>query len=127
MSTRVCAKPGCPKFTDGERFCPAHTPESGWKRRPSRAKGLRTEDDRKRRSNILRRDKGVCYVCSEPGADEVDHVVPLWKFKAGLASGSPDAPTNLKAIHADPCHKRKTRMESQEAKNFYARLRRITG
>jgi len=127
VPTRVCARPGCPKFTDGQRFCPAHTPESGWKRRPSSARTLRTEEERKQRAYIIRRDGGICYVCGEPGADEADHVIPLWKFKAGLASGSPNALTNRKAIHGDPCHKRKTRMESQDAKNFYAKLRRTTG
>ena len=128
MTTRVCAKPGCPKMTTGDRFCPPHTPAAGWKVRPARSSGsrVRGEDWLKLTRYITTRDRGLCHVCGRPGATEVDHVVPLWKFLTGLATGNPDAPSNLAAIHADTCHKGKTAQESVEAKAFYARRRNGT-
>ena len=36
----------------------------------------------------------VCHVCGQPGADAVDHVIPL-------ARGGSDDPSNLRPVHHD--------------------------
>lgn len=61
------------------------------------------------RARILRRDRGVCYICHQPGADQVDHVIPT-------SQGGSDEDHNLSAIHDDPCHRRKTAHEANAAK-----------
>lgn len=60
------------------------------------------------RRRILRRDHWICYVCGKGGATEVDHVVPA-------SQGGGDEDGNLKAIHAAPCHARKTALEGVKA------------
>lgn len=62
---------------------------------------------------ILRRDRGVCYVCGGEGADQADHVIPI-------AEGGANHTDNGKAIHAEPCHANKSRAESERG---YARYR----
>jgi 5-methylcytosine-specific restriction endonuclease McrA len=57
------------------------------------------------RRRILRRDGGVCYVCHKPGANAVDHIVPV------SAGGSEDD-SNLASIHERPCHAAKTAQEA---------------
>ncbi len=63
----------------------------------------------KTRKRILARDGGRCYVCGTQGADTVDHVV-------ALALGGTHDDANLAAIHARPCHTRKTSADAQEAR-----------
>lgn len=70
----------------------------------------------KLRASVLRRDRGICYVCHQAGADTVDHVVPL-------ARGGTSHPSNLAAIHSRPCHATKTAQEAAEGR----RLRRASG
>jgi len=41
---------------------------------------------------IFRRDRGICQLCGQPGADEIDHIKP-W------AEGGSDEPSNLRAVH----------------------------
>lgn len=60
--------------------------------------------DRTRR-RILRRDGRICYVCHQPGATEVDHIIPA-------SQGGSDQDDNLAAIHEDPCHSAKTIREA---------------
>jgi 5-methylcytosine-specific restriction endonuclease McrA len=62
-----------------------------------------------RRKRILARDMGICHVCDQRGADQVDHVVPL-------AEGGADEEWNLASIHAEPCHRDKTRAEAERAR-----------
>ena len=64
---------------------------------------------RKLRPLILERDAGICHVCHQPGATEVDHVIPF-------AEGGTDDPTNLAAIHPRPCHQAKTQAEAARAR-----------
>lgn len=66
-----------------------YTQPPGWKRTHAR---------------ILRRDRGICYLCGQPGANTVDHVTPV-------AEGGSHADANLKAAHAHPCHAAKTERE----------------
>lgn len=61
---------------------------------------------------VIARDKGVCYVCGKPGADEVDHVIPK-------SEGGTDTTNNLKAIHQQVpphCHREKTLKEAWKAR-----------
>lgn len=52
--------------------------------------------------SILERDKRVCYWCGKPGANVVDHVVEV------ADGGALDDPSNLAAMHQEPCHRVKT-------------------
>lgn len=54
--------------------------------------------------------EGICHVCKEPGADEVDHVIPL-------CDNGPDTFDNRRPIHATPCHQAKTATEAARARN----------
>ena len=58
------------------------------------------------RRSILKRDNYTCHVCGLPGADEVDHL-QSWIDCTRLGI-DPDHPTNLAAIHDDPCHRHRT-------------------
>jgi 5-methylcytosine-specific restriction enzyme A len=63
--------------------------------------------DRVRR--VKARDKGICYLCEQPGADTVDHIVP----------GDDHALTNLAAVHdRNPphCHRAKSSAEGAAAR-----------
>jgi 5-methylcytosine-specific restriction protein A len=57
------------------------------------------------RRYVLARDGGVCYVCRQPGADQVDHLV----------AGDDHREENLRAIHSRPCHARKSSSEGGAA------------
>lgn len=66
--------------------------------------------------HVLERDRGICYVCGRAGANEADHVVPLHR------GGAPH-PANMRAIHAVPCHRDKTRAETRAARHRFTRSR----
>lgn len=76
----------------------------------------RPADWHRTRARVLRRDHGICYVCGQPGADQVDHVRPV-------SQGGAHDDTNLAAIHARPCHAAKTQREQQAGKARRARRR----
>ncbi|HVT76988.1 MAG TPA: HNH endonuclease [Acidimicrobiales bacterium] len=57
----------------------------------------------------MRRDRGICHVCGQPGADQVDHVIPV-------AEGGPDTVDDKAPIHARPCHIAKTAEESRRGR-----------
>ena len=57
----------------------------------------------------LRLHNSVCHVCGKPGADQVDHVIPL-------AEGGTDTDDNRRPIHAEPCHRNKTADESRRGR-----------
>lgn len=66
-------------------------------------------DWRTRRLIVFKRDQGVCYLCGNPGADTVDHVI----------AGDDHSLNNLKAVHdrtPPHCHRYKTSQEGHEAK-----------
>jgi 5-methylcytosine-specific restriction endonuclease McrA len=87
----------------------------GWQRpRSGRCSG-RTWATTKAR--ILARDHGVCHICKQPGADEVDHVIPVY-------AGGSDDDTNLAPAHAQPCHAAKSSAEGLEARRARGGMRR---
>jgi 5-methylcytosine-specific restriction enzyme A len=67
---------------------------------------------------VIARDRGICYVCGLPGANEADHVVPL--FESGPEG---DCEDNMAAIHARPCHLAKTQAEAARARALHRRAR----
>lgn len=106
----------------GTGYCKRHQPEpyggkagTGWKK-PAGWGRLREQ--------VMQIHKGVCYVCGQPGADEVDHITPLHK-------GGTNALFNLKPIHqrvAPHCHRQKTSSEAAQAKkDLYTAKRRGRG
>lgn len=54
---------------------------------------------------VMKAHNGICHVCGLPGANEVDHVIPVSQ------NGSHD-PSNLAPIHSKPCHEAKTKAET---------------
>ncbi len=83
------------------------TPAHNWDRRPNRPARPRGWAATRRR--ILDRDQGVCWICGRPGADQVDHKVPL-------AQGGTEDDSNLGAVHGEPCHAVKTAREAAAAR-----------
>lgn len=60
----------------------------------------RDRDYRNKRARILRQSD-ICWICGQPGADSVDHVVPL-------AKGGTNALDNLRPAHLFPCNRAKS-------------------
>lgn len=61
----------------------------------------------KLKASILARDDYVCYVCGMGGADTVDHIRNV------ADGGARSDPSNLAAIHDEPCHADKTKAEAR--------------
>lgn len=103
----------------GTGYCEQHKPESfttaGGQKTLPLPKGWG-----RLRENILRKHKGICYICGEAGADEVDHIIPRHL-------GGSDLPHNLAPIHQKlppHCHRQKTQEEAQEARKQLRSKRR---
>lgn len=63
----------------------------------------------------MRDHGGICHICGQPGADQIDHILPV-----GLG-GALNDPSNLAPIHAEPCHRKKTARELAEMRRRAAR------
>jgi 5-methylcytosine-specific restriction endonuclease McrA len=101
---RACVRCGVPSR---ESYCPEHKP-TPWATSTRRSKvRLSGSAEQARRKRILERDMGVCHVCDQPGADQVDHVIPL-------GEGGTGEDWNLASIHAEPCQPRKDGGRGQE-------------
>lgn len=74
----------------------------------------------KTRLRIFKRDGRRCYICGGVGADEIDHVIAIELASPGFDYHDD---SNLRAVHARPCHKRKT---AQDAAKARAKRPRIT-
>jgi len=93
----------------------AYEARSNWRYMSRRTKPLPRNWQTTRR-RILRRDNGICYVCRTPGANQVDHIIPV-------SQGGGEQDSNLAAIHEYPCHAAKTAREANAA-NPMAKPRR---
>lgn len=104
-----CSEPGCPNLAikAGRGRCEMH-PRIAWADRPSTTEryGMSGSAQQTLHQRILRDAEFVCYVCGLPGADEVDHIIPIH------LGGAKRDPANLGAIHGDPCHELKTKAEN---------------
>lgn len=85
----ICAQPGCPDVATYRGRCREH-------QRPgspsSTVTGTRRFAALSRR--VIARDRGVCWLCGQAGADTADHVVPVAE-RPDLAYSL----ANLKAAH----------------------------
>ncbi|WP_422387505.1 HNH endonuclease [Arthrobacter sulfonylureivorans] len=111
-----CTTPGCHQLATRKGRCDAH-PSSGWIDRPrpqdrdrstTRRNQTTASEWQRTRSRVLRDHHNTCHVCGLPGADQVDHIIPI-----GLGGARKD-PANLAPIHAEPCHRNKTAKELTE-------------
>lgn len=75
-----------------------------------------TAEWKRTRTRILKRDQGICYICHQPGANQVDHKTPR-------AEGGTDEDWNLAAIHSTPCHSAKTLAEAARGRARHSRRR----
>lgn len=94
----------------GTGYCKAHQPEA-FKYHIWGGDSL-PRNWRQLSETVIRRDKGICYICGGKGADTADHIIPRHL-------GGSDALHNLKAIHdsvAPHCHREKTAQEANAAK-----------
>ncbi len=67
------------------------------------------------RRKVLRASD-ICHLCDQPGADEVDHLIPRY-------SGGSDDLSNLVAVH-QICHRRKSAAEGHARKRELRSMRR---
>lgn len=104
-AAKACSDPYCAHLQP----CPIHksTPWSGG--RNTRIKNRSGSKEQRTNRYVMRKYSGICHVCHLPGADEVDHVIPL-------AGGGADGLSNRRPIHSKPCHQDKTRAEAQRAR-----------
>ena len=61
---------------------------------------------------------GICHVCGKPGADRVDHVIPL-----AVTGPAGNVESNRRPIHENPCHKQKIAAEAAAGRAKKSRLR----
>ena len=93
MILRACVRCGVPTENG---YCDRHRRTvSGW-------------EEQRRARRVLDRCVGCCHLCGNPGATQVDHVIPL-------AEGGADDETNLAPIH-EHCHREKTQAEARRAR-----------
>jgi 5-methylcytosine-specific restriction protein A len=105
LAPTPCADPQCHATAVREGRCQDHQ-RPRWQ--GTTRKQRLPKDWTTRRLVVLKRDKGVCYLCGQPGADRVDHIVP----------GDNHSLTNLAAVHdaVEPhCHRYKSSQEGHEA------------
>lgn len=100
----MCAVLGCARPVP----CADHPqrPWAGSRRARRVGSGSRSQ---KHARFVMLRDGGICHWCGKPGADQVDHVVPV-------AEGGADTVGNKAPIHARPCHLQKTQQEAQRGR-----------
>ena len=107
MMTRYAPTPclECDEYATHKGRCAKHqrAPWAGSTRSERLPKDWNT-----RRLIVLKRDKGICYLCNATGADTIDHVVP----------GDNHDLSNLKAVHDSTpphCHRQKSSQEGHDA------------
>lgn len=105
-ASKACSHHDCPHLQP----CPRH-PAVAWQGSRRREKTALSGWEQQRRARmVLVKHGGICHWCEDGGADQVDHVQPL-------SEGGADDETNLRPIHAVPCHQEKSSREAQRARN----------
>lgn len=97
---RVCATCGKIGCTDHQR--------KAWqtsRRRQGVASGWEQQRQAKK---VMKLYNGCCYLCGRPGAEEVDHLLPI-------SQGGEDRIENKRPVHR-LCHRTKTEAESRAAR-----------
>jgi 5-methylcytosine-specific restriction enzyme A len=105
LAPTPCLENGCGGYATRMGRCPTHQLPA-WNN--STRKQRLPSDWNTRRQIILRRDKNICHVCGDPGADGVDHII----------AGDDHSLKNLAPIHdrTPPfCHKYKSSQEGNAA------------
>jgi 5-methylcytosine-specific restriction enzyme A len=95
---RACVTCGRPSR---ESYCTKHKPEPWAGGRRRKLMGISGGKWETLRRKVLARDMGICYLCNQFGAEQVDHLVEV-------ADGGTNNLTNLASCHA-PCDERKHR------------------
>lgn len=106
LAPTPCSEARCSELVVRDGKCQTHQ-RPAWQ--GSTRKQRLPSDWSTRRLVVLKRDKGICYVCQGPNADTVDHVI----------AGDDHSLNNLKAIHqnvAPYCHRSKSSQEGHQAK-----------
>lgn len=88
--------------------CPVHAREP-WESSTRRERTVSGWEQQRRAERVMRQHHGICHVCHQPDADQVDHVL-------ALEEGGADDEANLRPIHARPCHADKTQAEAARAR-----------
>lgn len=105
-ASKICGERGCPNLQPCP--VPGHKREA-WAGSTRRTRTGSGSAQQKRAHHVMVRDAGVCHVCGQPGADEVDHVVCT-------TEGGADHVDNMAPIHSRPCHAEKTQAEAARAR-----------
>lgn len=120
-----CSDPACGELAipGGRGRCGAHLRPAWEGRRPSSTAryGMSGSSQQALHKRILREAGYICYDCGLPGADEVDHIIPIH------LGGAKRDPANLGAIHKEPCHADKSKRENAERRAARAAARRARG
>ena len=104
----------CFNYATKKGYCNKHQPPEFIN---NRRKDL-PKDWSVRRAYVIKRDKGVCYICGGKGADSADHIQP----------GNNHDYENLRACHqnVEPyCHRRKTSREANARKGVELKGERV--
>lgn len=116
-----CSEPSCTELAlpRGHGRCGEHQrPAWGGRRASSTERyGLSGSAQQALHKAVLREGGYICYVCGLPGADEVDHVIPIH------LGGAKRDRANLAPIHAEPCHADKTALENAQRRALRAAQR----
>ena len=105
LAPTPCLEAGCLDYAVKQGRCQSH--QKSWQGSTRRER--LPKDWGTRRLIVLRRDKGICHLCGQPGADTVDHIV----------QGDDHSLGNLAPVHdrlPPHCHRAKSSQEGNDAK-----------
>lgn len=105
-----CLEPDCWEHATHMGRCRAHQ-RDGWANKAEPRKNRLPPDWSTRRALVLKRDGGICHICHQPGADQVDHII----------AGDDHSLENLAPIHEKTpphCHRYKTAQEGHAARSL---------
>lgn len=105
LAPTPCLEVGCHEHATHQGRCQTHQRPAWY---GSTRKQRLPKDWTTRRLIVLKRDKGICYLCGQQGADTVDHI----------QQGDDHSLTNLAAVHdrvPPHCHRAKSSKEGLQA------------